>query len=332
MSRLRWLIPPAAVVLVLAAAFLAWRLFASPEREEVVAYVSADQEVAEPVLRLFEHRTGLKVLPVYDAEANKTAGLALRILQERQRPRADVFWASEPVRMARLSREGVLEPYASPAAEGLPRFRDWTAFSSRARVILVNTRLAGEDRPRTLEDLMAPLWKGKVAISDPRFGTARTQVAALDAVWGRPRLLEYGRGLRANGVRICAGNAMVRELVERGELAVGVLDTDDAWVSLDRGMPVALVVPEPDTLVFPNAVALVKGGPHPKAGRLLMDFLLSTEAEGLLARPPVRQPPLRPAVPAPPEVVRPQAMPADWEALGSSVEEAAQAFYEALKP
>ena len=103
MNRLRWLLPPALIFLLLAAAFLAWRAFARPERAEVVAYVSADQELAEPILQLFEHRTGMKVLAVYDTEANKTAGLALRILQERTRPRADVFWASEPVRMARLS-------------------------------------------------------------------------------------------------------------------------------------------------------------------------------------------------------------------------------------
>ncbi len=334
MSRLRWLLPPAVVVLILAGGFLTWRFFAEPERAEVVAYVSADQELAEPILRLFEHRTGVRVLAVYDTEANKTAGLAMRLSQERTRPRCDVFWASEPLRMARLSREGILEDYDSPEAEGLPRFKGWTAFSSRARVILVNTRLVPleADHPGTLQDLTSPRWMGRVAVSDPRFGTSSTHAAALDASWGREGLLSYARGLKANGARLCAGAAMVRELVERGELAVGVLDSDDAWVALDRKMPVAVIIPNPSTLVFPNAAALIKGGPHPQAGRLLMDFLLSPEVEGLLAGPPVRQPPLRPSVPFPGEIVRPKAMPADWEALGASVEEAAQAFYDALRP
>ncbi len=333
MNRLRWLLPPALIFLLLAAAFLAWRAFARPERAEVVAYVSADQELAEPILQLFEHRTGMKVLAVYDTEANKTAGLALRILQERTRPRADVFWASEPVRMARLSREGVLEPYASPEAAGLPRFKDWTAFSSRARVFLVNPKAAGDrPLPRRLEDLLDPRWKGKIGLADPRFGTASAHAAALMASWGRERTLAFARGLKANGGRLCAGNAMVRELVERGEMAVGILDTDDAWAALDRGMPVAVVTPEPATLVFPNAAALLKGAPHPSAGRLLMDFLLSKEVEGLMARPPARQPPLRPEVPVPAELTRPKAVPADWETLGAEGEEAAQAFYDALRP
>ena len=62
---------------------------------EVSVYTSLDRPYAEPVLRAFERRSGIRVLDVYDAEATKSVGLAARIVYERARPRADVF----PARM-----------------------------------------------------------------------------------------------------------------------------------------------------------------------------------------------------------------------------------------
>lgn len=337
MKPLRWLLIPAGVFLLVAGVAGGYRLFLPDiaAQRSVTVYVSTDQEIADPILQSFASRTGIDVKPVFDLEANKTAGLALRLLAERGRPAADVFWASEPARMARLAKEGVLAPYASPAAQDLPdwaRQEVWTAFSSRARVLLVNTDLVPEGRrPASLQDLLRPEWKGRIGIADPRFGTTSSQVAA----WGRGRALAFAKGLRENGARVCAGNAMVREMVERGELAMGLTDTDDAWAAVDRGMPVAIVYPDQEgegTLVIPNAVALVKGAPHPEEARLLMDFLLSREVEGRLAEKPMRQAPLRASVPAPEGAGPVKAMPVDWAALGASVDADAQAFYEALKP
>ena len=37
-------------------------------------------------------------------------------------------------------------------------------------------------------------------------------------------------------------------------------------------------------LLIPNTVALVRGGPHPDAGRRLIDYLLRPETEAMLAR------------------------------------------------
>ena len=58
----------------------------------VVVYCAQDQVYAEQVFRLAEKEMGIRVLPVYDSEAVKTVGLANRLLAERDRPRADLFW------------------------------------------------------------------------------------------------------------------------------------------------------------------------------------------------------------------------------------------------
>src|SRR4051812_8933750 len=86
----------------------------------VVVYCSLDRPYADPVLRAFTRETGIAVAPVYDTEATKSLGLANKIISERGRPRADVFWSSEVVRMVGLKAQGVLAPYRSANAAAIP--------------------------------------------------------------------------------------------------------------------------------------------------------------------------------------------------------------------
>jgi iron(III) transport system substrate-binding protein len=68
---------------------------------------------------------------------------------------------------------------------------------------------------------------------------------------------------------------------------------------------VAVVYPDQSgvgTLVMPNAVALVRGAPHPEPGKKLIDYLLSREVEEKLAKSTAAQMPLHPNVAVPPNV------------------------------
>src|SRR5574341_1666114 len=61
----------------------------------VVVYSSTDKEFAELIFHAYEQKTGVKVLPLYDTEETKTAGLTSRLVAEKANPRADVFWSSD---------------------------------------------------------------------------------------------------------------------------------------------------------------------------------------------------------------------------------------------
>ncbi len=261
---------------------------------EAVVYTSVDQPVAEPVLRAFEARAGIRVRPVYDVEAAKSTGLANRLLAERGAPRADLFWSSEVAQTLRLASEGALSPYRPAGAEDVAAaYRDaaglWTGNGLRARVILVNTaRLPESLRPATLEALADPRWKpGDVGFANPLFGTSATHMAALYAARGPGPALGFYRRLRETGARVLDGNSVVRDLVARGELAAGLTDTDDAQGALDAGAPVAIIFPDAGTggtLYIPCTVALVAGGPHPAAARALADYLTGAAVEERLLR------------------------------------------------
>jgi iron(III) transport system substrate-binding protein len=101
--------------------------------------------------------------------------------------------------------------------------------------------------------------------------------------------------MKANRIRIATSNGEVRDLVAAGEVAWGVVDTDDAHVALVQQKPVGVVYPDqdgPGTLLMPNMVAMIKGGPHPEHARKLIDYLLSAEVEEALAFSPAAQMPL----------------------------------------
>src|SRR5205085_825892 len=147
----------------------------SPKR--VVLYCAQDQEFAEQVLGEFTKRTGTRVDPKYDTEADKSVSLYAELVQEKGRPRCDVHWNNEILSTIRLQKQGLLEPYESPSANSYPETakatdHTWIAFAGRARVIVVNTQLVAEtDRPRSLLDLSQPRWRGRAAMAKPQFGT-----------------------------------------------------------------------------------------------------------------------------------------------------------------
>lgn len=291
-----------------------------PKKPDVVLYSSADSDITTPVIAAFEKETGIHVLLAGDTEVTKTTGLVQRLLVEKDTPRADVWWSSEPFGTIRLARAGVLEPYTSKGAEesipgGWPaRLKGgkagaaptWYGFAQRARVIVYNTdRVKAGDVPRTVGDLVNPRFKGKVGMARPRFGTTGGHMGAILSIYGEKSFRPWLAAMKANGLRLYDGNSAVVRAVATGELLAGLTDTDDVHAGKRNGWPVELSFERNDLaamatasfkpgvealrvgagpLLLPNTVALVKGGPHAAAAKRLMDFLLSPEVERLLAQ------------------------------------------------
>ena len=303
----------AACCILAAVAMIGVAACRSPEPSQtatrtVTVYVSTDRVFSEPVLREYEQQTGVRVNAVYDTEETKSTGLANRLIAEKPRPQADVFWSNEPVRTLVLKSREVLAPYRSPSAEGIPAALVdpdgyWTGFSARIRVIAYNTKLVKpEEAPQSVFELADPKWRGQVAVADPRFGSTSFHVAALYALAGDEKMDDFFRRLKANGVRVVDGNSVVRDLVARGEVKVGLTDTDDVNVAIEDGQPIAMVLPDAAGLgvpVMPNMLSLIADAPHPEEARKLIDYLLSPDVERQLAQSEAVQIPLHAGVQGP---------------------------------
>jgi len=277
-------------------------------RERVIVYSAQDPEFADELFRSFSARTGIATDAKYDTEANKSVSLYAELVNEKDRPRCDVWWNNEILGTIRLDRQGLLEPYASSAAEGYPASthsanHTWQAFASRPRVLLVNTDLvAKKDWPASILDLTQPKWKNLVALAKPQFGTTATQAACLFEVLGPAKAKEYYLGLKNNGVHIVAGNKQVAEGVSSGQFAVGMTDGDDAIIEVEAKRPVTIIFPDADrpksdrmgTLFIPNTLSVIKGASHDVTAHRLVDYLLSPQVEEKLAQAQSHQFPMNP--------------------------------------
>jgi iron(III) transport system substrate-binding protein len=283
----------------------------------VIVYAALDAEFSRPIFSDFTEETGIAVRPKFDAESTKTVGLTQLILQERKRPRCDVFWNNEILNTLRLQRQGLLEVYRPKIAGQYPEaFRSpqgtWHGFAARARVLVVNTELLSEPEwPRSIRDLADPKWRGRCGIAKPLAGTTATHAACLFAHWGDEEAKKFFRALKANDVSVLSGNKQVATWVSGGQLSFGLTDTDDAIIEKEKGLPVEIVYPDQEqgglgTLFIPNTLAIIQGGPNPESARRLVEYLLSPEVEAKLAAGRSAQIPLNPNVKAKVRVQTPQ--------------------------
>ncbi len=284
---------------------------ATASTQTVVLYTSADDIFVAQVVQAFEVETGIEIELVGDTEATKTTGLVTRLLAERENPRCDVWWSSEPMGTLLLDEAGVLEPGGMSGAvrpgwpsELIGPDETWIGFAERGRVIAY-----AEDRigtpPTTLDALTRPEWSGRVGMARPQFGTTRGHMALLHALWGPELFEDWLVAMEANGLRLYDGNARVVRAIYEGEIDVGLTDTDDVWVAVANAWPIGMTFetpeagasfPSPGPTTIPNTVALVAGAPNPDAARRLAAYLVSPAVERLLAQSDSRNIPVDPGL------------------------------------
>jgi iron(III) transport system substrate-binding protein len=289
------------VVIVAVFAVIAggWFLTKGEEEESLVVYCAHDSVYADAVLNDFQEKTGIKVHKVYDTEATKSLGLIQKLIKEKSAPRCDVFWNNELLGTMDLQEEGVLEPYKGTGYERIPdEFKDpdgyWTGFGSRLRVYIVNTDNMEATEQAVDERLAAESLKG-VCLAKPLYGTTLTHFTILWDRMGGEQLKAWHDERLERGLQVVDGNAQVKDLVSAGKCDMGYTDTDDFYLAVDEGKPVAAVpvrLETGSTICIPNTVSVIKGTDNPEAAHKLVDYLLSADCELRLANSKSRQVPL----------------------------------------
>jgi len=305
---------------------------------DLVVYASHDQEHSEPIIKLFEERTGLRVQAHYDVEQNKTVGLVNRIIAEQAAPYADVFWNNEIGHTIRLKRLGLTQVSSSPATEQIPDFfRDseghWVGFAARARVFMyAPEQLAerGVELPTSIWDMLDPTVAAHGSMARPLTGTTLTHFAVLAQQLGKEPVLDWLRRAKESELALTNGNAMSMRRVCQGDFPWCLTDTDDAAAAIANGYAMEVVYPDqtdelPGALLIPNTVVMLKGARHVEPAQQFIDFLVSAEVEEILAASRARQIPLHPNATAPDGLKLPvkdfAVLEVDWEAAARTLEE-----------
>ena len=199
---------------------------------------------------------------------------------------------------------GLVQPFTSPVLKEYPeKYHDprnlWMPTRLSYFGIAYNTKLVPKDTlPKTYEELLDPKWRGKIVWPVGATSSANLFLTNLRIAWGEDKAMDYFKKL-AQQKLINFGSGTARTLVDRvlaGEYPMALaIYAHHPLISKAKGAPV-------DTLLL-DPVASAAGGMvvpknlrHPYATMLLVDFLLSKEGQGILAK--AEYFPARPDVPA----------------------------------
>lgn len=257
----------------------------------VSVYTAAPQNFIDEMVPVFEAATGTKV-EIIKAGSGE---LLNRLKAESASPVADVLWSVDGTVVD--FNPDLFEAYTSVNdGDVLPQMKKsalWSPFTAVVTAFVVNpSRLNGAPVPTSWEDLTKPEYKGMISMARAdKSGSAYIQYATVLQAFGSEEAgMEKYKAMLPNFV-LSDSSGAVPKLVNDGELAIGVTLEDGALRFKEGGGPVEIVYPSEGTAIAPDAVALIKGGPNAENGKAFVDFILSADAQAIVAkqgRRPVR--------------------------------------------
>ncbi len=252
-------------------------LAAAKQEGTATVYSSVNEEEELPQLQNFETVTGLKV----DYIRGSDVSLMARISIEARAGKAG--WDVVEIQAAESLPKELRLAYAPPEAAHLmagaidPEKRWYGGYTVYHTPAYNTTKVKQEELPKSYEDFLKhPEWNGHVGIDF----TDRDWLAAMFGYYGE----EKGRALIEGIVQT------VHPALYKGHLALArALGSGEYWVTLNNfvnlsinvklaGMPVDYWVLDPVAVTY-GQVAINAQAPHPNTAKLLLNYLISYEAE-----------------------------------------------------
>jgi iron(III) transport system substrate-binding protein len=209
------------------------------------------------------------------------------------KPDADIFLGAGAPAHEVLKKEGLIVPYRPKNWAKVPadwhgmKVKDkedyWTCFAPWIVTNLYNEKVLEKLRlppPKTWNDLLDPIYRGNVVHTLPyASGTMHETVEILMQAFGEQEAWKYLRLLAAQLARFSTGSTDTTQLVARGEVPIGIAQPQmNAMAARKDGFPVRDLLPE-KTILVPEAVALLKGAPNEKVGKIFLDWLYSDDGQ-----------------------------------------------------
>jgi iron(III) transport system substrate-binding protein len=259
--------------------------------DTVTVYTAVPQNFIDALVPMFEAATGDNV-EIIKAGSGE---LLNRLTAESGSPQADVLWSVDGTVID--FNPDLFEAYEADGSEaladGMKQSELWTPFTAVVMAFIVNPGELGDlPVPQSWADLADPKYDDMISSARAdASGSAYIQFATvLQAFDSEDAGLEIYRDMLGNFV-LSESSGAVPRFVNDGELAIGVTLEDAALRYVEGGGPVEIVYPSEGTAIAPDAMALVAGAPNAEGGKSFIDFMLSQEAQQVVAeqgRRPVR--------------------------------------------
>lgn len=276
-----------------------------PEQTEagsITVYSGRSENLVAPILERFTDETGIKV----DFRAGGSGELAAQLLTEGGASPADVFFSQDAGALGAVEQAGLFETMPDELLSIVaPEFRSakglWVGVSGRVRVLVVNPELVPAP-PTTIDELLDARWRGKLGFA-PTNASWQSFVTALRLTRGEEGARTWLEGFKAQEPVAYEGNTAVRDAVDTGEIAIGLVnhyyvyekiaaEGEDAVVARNQ----FLAPGDPGGLVNVAGIGVLESSSNKDLAFRLVEFLLSETGQTYFAENTYEYP-LREGVP-----------------------------------
>ena len=256
--------------------------------EEGVVDVYADMAPAETELvgELFAKRhPGVRISWTRGLDRDLVAQVATELGRSGSRAAGDGFDVLVGDAGVALKTAGAAARWSPPEAVALrPGFADaegaWHALAATHHVLQFYTeRHPPAARPTRYEQLTAPHFTGRLALEEEALGWLKGLIEAR----GRQPTIDLLREIARQGVAVQRGPRILGDLVATGRHQVAISNRLDVVERARRTGAKTGWMPIDPVVVQPTAVVVSARAPHPNAARLFANFLLTADAQELLA-------------------------------------------------
>lgn len=188
----------------------------------ITLYNGRSEELVGPILEQFTADTGIEV----SIRSAGSGELGAQLLTEGAASPADVFLSQDAGALGALAKAGLLErlpdellgrvPEAYRAADGT-----WTGLSGRVRVVVWNPEQV-EQAPDTIDEIVSGD-VGRIGYA-PTNASWQSFVTGLRVLRGDDGARRWLEAFKAQDPRAYEGNSQVRDAVDSGEVAIGLVN------------------------------------------------------------------------------------------------------------
>ena len=237
----------------------------------------------------FTKATGIKVQYVEGG-----SGVVVdRVAKEQSNPQADVLVTLPPF-IQKAKASGLLDSYTPAGADQIAAGDKDTdgyfyALVDNYMNFIYNAQ-ALSAAPGSFEDLLDPKFKNKIQYSTPgQAGDGTAVMILINGVYGsKDAGFDYMKKLQGNNRGPSSSTGKLTALVNKGEIWVANGDMQMNFAQMADNPNIKIFWPAgPDgqrtTFALPYYIGLVHGAPHSDAGKKLIAFLLSQEAQSTIS-------------------------------------------------
>jgi iron(III) transport system substrate-binding protein len=255
----------------------------------ITVYSGRSEELVKPILDQFSDETGIEI----ELRAGDSGELAALLLTEGDASPADLFFSQDAGALGAVEDAGLFADLPEATLSLVdPAYRSangtWVGTSGRARVMIYNPELVTE-LPESIDGLLDPSWSGKIGYA-PTNASWQSFVTALRVLRGEEGARTWLEGFAANKPVAYEKNAAVRDAVNAGEVAAGLINHYYLYEKIAAEGADAVVAKnhyftnqDPGSLVNVAGVGILAGSDNSAAAQALVDYLLSKTGQSFFS-------------------------------------------------